>query len=440
MISVVTAATLVAYSVYTISSETAARLGSDRAVAHHPVRPLRHLPLPVPGAPAGRRGQPVELLLTDRPPAGVRRALGGRGRPGALHAPWGLISAILTDRTWQQISIRTRGAARTSIAAGAATIAEASDDRRPSPQPQGGSQDSQPEQVDVDQIVKEIKARISQRHGIDLSAQQIQELAARRLEAILDPRTVKPGLLDQLRKSGGSAGRHRARRAARRLHVRGPHDLRHAQRAAAVSAQAAQPAAEAVLQSQSDRGRVERPGQGEPGSGAPRSGARADAGRVERAALHACSSGSSRKCRASASRCRASLCGSSRLPRARTSPSDASADWTSPAPRQPCQSAAFDVPNTVRAGAHRRPPRRVAGARRDRPRQPPAPAPAARRRRRRGPGGEAMGRGALAQTPGAPEGDDDRSTTVQTATADDAGETAVASAPDMTPSPRRRQS
>jgi len=77
-------------------------------------------------------------------------------------------------------------------------------ERRPSPQPQGGSQASQPEQVDVDQIVKEIKTRISQRHGIDLSAQQIQELAARRLEAILDPRTVKPGLLDQLRKAAGA--------------------------------------------------------------------------------------------------------------------------------------------------------------------------------------------------------------------------------------------
>ena len=80
-------------------------------------------------------------------------------------------------------------------------------DRRPAPQPQGGGgsgHESQPEQADVDQIVRDIKSRISQRHGIDLSAQQIQELAARRLEAILDPRTVKPGLLDQLRKAAGA--------------------------------------------------------------------------------------------------------------------------------------------------------------------------------------------------------------------------------------------
>ena len=58
--------------------------------------------------------------------------------------------------------------------------------------------------IDVDQIVREIKARIAQRHGIDLSASQIQELAARRLEAILDPRGIKPSLLEQLRKSAGT--------------------------------------------------------------------------------------------------------------------------------------------------------------------------------------------------------------------------------------------
>ena len=80
-------------------------------------------------------------------------------------------------------------------------------DRRPSPAPQaqgGQGQEHHPDTPDVDQIVREIKARIAQRHGIELSAQQIQELAARRLEAILDPRTVKPGLLDQLRKAAGA--------------------------------------------------------------------------------------------------------------------------------------------------------------------------------------------------------------------------------------------
>ncbi len=37
-----------------------------------------------------------------------------------------------------------------------------------------------------------------------MSASQIQELAARRLEAILDPRGIKPSLLEQLRKSAGT--------------------------------------------------------------------------------------------------------------------------------------------------------------------------------------------------------------------------------------------
>jgi hypothetical protein len=59
------------------------------------------------------------------------------------------------------------------------------------------------EHVDVEQIMRDIRARISQRHGIELSNQQIQELAARRLEAILEPRNIKPALLEQLRKNAG---------------------------------------------------------------------------------------------------------------------------------------------------------------------------------------------------------------------------------------------
>ena len=51
--------------------------------------------------------------------------------------------------------------------------------------------------------MREIRSRITERHGIDLTAQQIQELAARRLEAILDPRTIKPSLMDELRRASG---------------------------------------------------------------------------------------------------------------------------------------------------------------------------------------------------------------------------------------------
>ncbi len=70
------------------------------------------------------------------------------------------------------------------------------------------AQDQSPrsgDQVDVEQIMRDIRARIAQRHGIELSTQQIQELAARRLEAILDPRTVNPSLMQQLRRGAGAA-------------------------------------------------------------------------------------------------------------------------------------------------------------------------------------------------------------------------------------------
>jgi hypothetical protein len=61
------------------------------------------------------------------------------------------------------------------------------------------------ENVDVEQIMRDIRARISQRHGIELSTQQIQELAARRLEAILDPRSINPTLMQQLRRGADAA-------------------------------------------------------------------------------------------------------------------------------------------------------------------------------------------------------------------------------------------
>ena len=78
-----------------------------------------------------------------------------------------------------------------------------SNDRRSQQAPEQGSRPSG-DQADVDQIMREIRARISQRHGIELSPQQIQDLAARRLEAILDPRNINPTLFDQLRKGAAA--------------------------------------------------------------------------------------------------------------------------------------------------------------------------------------------------------------------------------------------
>jgi hypothetical protein len=52
--------------------------------------------------------------------------------------------------------------------------------------------------------MRELRARITPPHGIELTPQQIQELAARRLEAILDPRTLTPPLLEQLKRGAGA--------------------------------------------------------------------------------------------------------------------------------------------------------------------------------------------------------------------------------------------
>src|SRR5262245_55234284 len=76
-------------------------------------------------------------------------------------------------------------------------------DRRPSQSQQQQQEPANRDQLDVEHIMREIRSRISERHGIDLTAQQIQELAARRLEAILDPRAIKPSLMDELRRASG---------------------------------------------------------------------------------------------------------------------------------------------------------------------------------------------------------------------------------------------
>ncbi|MDO8793537.1 MAG: hypothetical protein Q7J25_02850 [Vicinamibacterales bacterium] len=58
--------------------------------------------------------------------------------------------------------------------------------------------------MNVESLMRDIRARIARQHGVDLSEQQIQELAARRLESILDVRSVNPALMEQLRRSVSS--------------------------------------------------------------------------------------------------------------------------------------------------------------------------------------------------------------------------------------------
>jgi len=78
-------------------------------------------------------------------------------------------------------------------------------DRRGLPQQQPPpDQAPRGDHLDVEQIMRDIRAKVAQRHGVELTDQQVQELAARRLESILDPRTIKPSLLEQLRRSAGA--------------------------------------------------------------------------------------------------------------------------------------------------------------------------------------------------------------------------------------------
>ena len=78
-------------------------------------------------------------------------------------------------------------------------------ERRPQPAPQPTPQT---ENADVAQIMRDIRTRVAQRHGINLTDQQIDELAARRLEAILDVRAVSRDLMEQLRRAAGTRSVH----------------------------------------------------------------------------------------------------------------------------------------------------------------------------------------------------------------------------------------
>jgi hypothetical protein len=56
--------------------------------------------------------------------------------------------------------------------------------------------------VDVEQIMRQIRARIREKRGVDYTEQQIRELAAVKLERFLDPQKVRSELLQQFREGG----------------------------------------------------------------------------------------------------------------------------------------------------------------------------------------------------------------------------------------------
>ena len=54
--------------------------------------------------------------------------------------------------------------------------------------------------IDVEQIMRQIRARIRDKRGVDYTEEQIRELAAAKLERFLDPTGVRSELLEQFRK------------------------------------------------------------------------------------------------------------------------------------------------------------------------------------------------------------------------------------------------
>jgi hypothetical protein len=55
--------------------------------------------------------------------------------------------------------------------------------------------------IDVEQIMRQIRARIREKRGVDYTEDEIQQLAAIKLEKFLDPRGVRSDLLERFRKS-----------------------------------------------------------------------------------------------------------------------------------------------------------------------------------------------------------------------------------------------
>jgi hypothetical protein len=57
------------------------------------------------------------------------------------------------------------------------------------------------ESVDVEQIMRQIRARIQEKRGVDYTEEQVRELASVRLEKFLDPKNLRSDLLEQFRRS-----------------------------------------------------------------------------------------------------------------------------------------------------------------------------------------------------------------------------------------------
>src|SRR5258705_10375611 len=58
------------------------------------------------------------------------------------------------------------------------------------------------ENVDVEQVMRQIRARIREKRGVDYTEEEIRELANVKLEKFIDPKGVRSGLLEENRRVG----------------------------------------------------------------------------------------------------------------------------------------------------------------------------------------------------------------------------------------------
>jgi hypothetical protein len=59
--------------------------------------------------------------------------------------------------------------------------------------------------VDVEQIMRQIRARVNEKRGVDYTEQQIQELANAKLQRFLDPKGVRSDLVEQFKRARGAS-------------------------------------------------------------------------------------------------------------------------------------------------------------------------------------------------------------------------------------------
>ena len=129
--------------------------------------------------------------------------------------------------------------------------------------------------VDVEQIMRQIRARIREKRGVDYTEEEIRELANVKLEKFIDPegRALEPA-------RGVPPGQH-ARAAGAELRVRRRHALRNASRADPLAARAVPSVPEAALQPE-----PADPGAAHPGGAEPEGNAERNARREQLDALH----------------------------------------------------------------------------------------------------------------------------------------------------------